>query len=77
MGVQVKAQGREPVLAVDDQEFLLRLGEVPDALDAWHRLEAQLLGREQQHRSGNRRLGDGHLVEVLELVHLGAGKRAL
>ena len=47
------------------------------ALRARDRLEAQLLGGEQQYRSGDRRLGDRRLIEILELAHLGPGQGSL
>src|SRR2546427_12865780 len=47
------------------------------ALRAGDRLEAQLLGGEQQYRSGDRRLGDRRLIEILELAHLGPGQGSL
>ena len=53
-----------------------RLLEVADRV-AVGRAEAQRLGREQQDRPGDRRLADGHLVEVPERPHLGPGKLAL
>src|SRR5439155_174555 len=67
----------EPMLAVDDEEFRLRLGQMARALRARDRLEAQLLGGEQQYRSGDRRLGDRRLIEILELAHLGPGQGSL
>ena len=39
--------------------------------------EIEPLGGEEQHRAGDRRLGDRGLVEVLELPYLGARQDAL
>ena len=74
--VQVEAQRGEAVLAVDDQEFLLRLGQVADAFDAGG-AEAELFGGEQEDRARDRRLRDRRFVEVLERLDLGLGQRAL
>ena len=64
MGALIKLQRRQPMLAVDDQEFLVRNLQMADGFIGVDRSELQLLRREQQHRAGNRRLGDGRLVEV-------------
>jgi hypothetical protein len=74
--VQVEAQRRQPVLAVDDQVLGRGLAQAagrPVAVGA----EVQALGGEEQHRARNRRLRDRGLVEVLQLAHLGARQRAL
>jgi hypothetical protein len=65
------------VLAVDDQEFRRRLADAALATVAAAAAEVQPLGGEQEHRAGNRRLGDRGLVEVLQLAHLAARDRAL
>jgi hypothetical protein len=76
MLLQVEAQCSKPVLAVDDQIPGGRLLEVPHRV-AVGRAEAQRLGGEQQHRSGDRWLADRHLVEVAQRPHLGPGELAL
>src|SRR6267142_1080311 len=74
--LQIEAECRKPVLAVDDEELGLRLCQLPDPVGA-PRLEAQFFRGKQQHRSRDRRLGDRRLIEVLELAHLGPGKGSL
>src|SRR5688572_12065076 len=74
--VQVEAQRREAVLAIDDQVLGRGLAQAAGRAVAVG-AEVEALGGEQQHRAGNRRLRDRRLVEVLELAHLGARQRAL
>ena len=52
----VEVQRRQAVLAVDDQVLRPRLFQVADVVEALERIEVQPLGREQQHRAGDRRL---------------------
>src|SRR5713226_9665757 len=65
------------MLAVDDEELGLRLRKLADPVGAAGRLEAQFLRGKQQHRSGDRRLGDRRFIEILELAHLGPGQGPL
>jgi len=50
---------------------------VPNCLLSLERLEPQLLRREQQHGTWDRRLRDGCLVEVADRLHFRARERAL
>ena len=72
MRLQVEAQRGEPMLAVDDEELGLRLGQVTDAFANRCILETQLLVREQQHAARDRRLRYRRFIEVFQLAHLGA-----
>src|SRR5437660_169629 len=74
--VQVEAEGRKPVLAVDDEELGLRLRQLADPVGTGC-LEAQFFRGKQQYRSRDGRLGDRRLIKVLELAHLGPGKGSL
>src|SRR5436190_21302389 len=65
------------MLAVDDQEFLIRRLQFADRAPFAHCLEAELLRRKKQDRSGYGRLGDCRLVEIANLFHLRARKLAL
>ena len=76
MAPQVELQRREPVLAVDDEELRRRLLQVADLVAAAG-AEGEPLGREEQHRAGNRRLGDRGLVEVAQLPDLAVRQRPL
>jgi hypothetical protein len=75
--VQVETQRGEPVLPVDNQEPAGRLAEATLSALAAARAEVQPLGGEEQDRSGNGRLRNGGLVEVLELTDLSLGDGAL
>src|SRR5262245_10078857 len=72
-----EVERREPVLAVDHEEALARLLQVADVLELAQRVEAQLLGREQEHRARDRRLAHGRLVEILDGRDLRARDLAL
>ena len=74
---QVEVQGRQPVLAIDDQIFFIRLLQVADVLVAAERGEAQCFRGKKQHGAGDRRLAHRHFVEILERPHLGARELAL
>ena len=44
---------------------------------AFERAKTEPVAGKQQDRAGDRRLGHGHLVEILQRTHLGAGHDAL
>src|SRR5207247_7932176 len=67
----------KPVLAVDDKELGLRLGQLADPVGTTGCLEAQFFRGKQQYRSRDRWLGDRRLIEILELAHLGPGQGSL
>ncbi len=74
MRALIELQRGEAVLAVDDEEIIFRLLQPADPAAVVPDVEAQLLRREQQDRSGNGRLRDRRLVEVADGADLGAGK---
>src|ERR1041385_754240 len=73
----VKTQRSEAVLAIDHQEFVLRLLQMTDGFISIQSLEAQSLGSKEQNRSWNWRLANGCFVEVSNGLHFCAGKPAL
>ena len=77
MRTLVELQRREPMLPIDDQEFLLRRLQFADRTSFIQRLEAQLLRRKQQDCAGDRRLRDCRLVEIANLFHFRARKLPL
>ena len=77
MRAHEELQRGQAVLPVDDQEFLIRLLQPPDARSVRPSLEPESLRGEEQHGAGNGRLGDGRLVEVPDGADLGAAQFAL
>ncbi len=75
--LHVEVERREAVLAVDDEVLATRLLEVAHVVERLYRLEAQHVGREQQHRAGDRRLAHDGVVEVADRRNLAAGQLAL
>src|SRR5882724_1581529 len=74
--LHVEVQRSQAVLPVDDQVLRARLRDRAGRATV-ARAEIEALGSKEQHRSRDRRLRDGGLVEILELLHLGARERAL
>src|SRR6266404_1419887 len=77
MSAFIEVQCRQAMLAVDDQELLIRILQLANGLVAILRLETQLLRGKKQYGSGYRRLADRRFIEITNRLDLGARDHSL